>query len=32
MKIYLMVLMISALFTAIRFTAVQDKNPNSLPQ
>jgi len=32
MKIYLMVLMISALFTAIRFTTVQDKNPTSLPQ
>jgi len=32
MKIYLMVLMISALFTAIRFTTVQDKKPTSLPQ
>lgn len=32
MKIYLMVLMISALFTAIRFTTTQDKNPTSLPQ
>jgi hypothetical protein len=32
MKIYLMVLMLGALFTAIRFTTVQDKSPTSLPQ
>jgi len=32
MKIYLMMLMVGALFTAIRFTTVQDKNSTSLPQ
>jgi hypothetical protein len=32
MKIYLLVMLISALFTAIRFTATQEQQQNSIPQ
>lgn len=32
MKIYLMILLMSALFTAIRFTTAQDQQTNSLSQ
>lgn len=32
MKIYLLILLIGALFTAIRMTSVQDKQTESLPQ
>ncbi len=32
MKIYLLVMLIGALFTAIHFTTAQEKRPNSLPQ
>ena len=32
MKIYLLVMLIGALFTAIHFTSAQEKQPNSLPQ
>jgi hypothetical protein len=32
MKIYLLMLMVGALFTAIRFTSIQDSGSESLPQ
>ena len=32
MKIYLLMLLIGALFAAIRFTAAQDRQSSSLPQ
>jgi hypothetical protein len=32
MKIYLLVMLMGALFTAIRFTAAHDQQSNSLPQ
>ncbi|MET3908170.1 hypothetical protein ABID59_002511 [Bradyrhizobium sp. S3.3.6] len=32
MKIYLLLMLIGALFTAIRFTAPQDQQSESLPQ
>ena len=32
MKIYLLMLLIGALFTAIRFTSSQDQQTESLPQ
>lgn len=32
MKIYLLMLLICALFTAIRFTSTQDQRSESLPQ
>jgi hypothetical protein len=32
MKIYLLLMLIGALFTAIRFTSPQDHRPESLPQ
>lgn len=30
MKIYILVLLVSALFTAIRFTAIPEKSPETL--
>lgn len=32
MKIYLLLMLIGALFTAIRFTSPQEQQPESLPQ
>jgi hypothetical protein len=32
MKIYMLILLMGALFTAIRFTAAQEQQTNSLPQ
>jgi hypothetical protein len=32
MKIYLLVMLMGALFTAIRFTTTQEQQSNSLPQ
>jgi hypothetical protein len=32
MKIYLLVMLIGALFTAIRFTSTQEQQQNSIPQ
>lgn len=32
MKIYMLILLMGALFTAIRFTTAQEQQTNSLPQ
>lgn len=32
MKIYLLIMLMGALFTAIRFTTAQEQQSNSLPQ
>jgi hypothetical protein len=32
MKIYLLIMLMSALFAAIRFTTAQDQQSNSVPQ